>query len=1179
MAAVQATQQALQPASQPKGTMKLENTDKRDTLIASEKKYQKAWADSKIFQQNAPTLEDVPFHSIGNREMHDKYPKYMATMAYPYMNGTLHAGHSFTASKLEFGVGWARMQGKRALYPQGYHCTGMPIKACADKLAREMEMFGDEFERCEVFQVQEEEAGKENGAPNGEPAVPAPVQETTREDVTKFATKKSKAAAKTNVALKYQFQIMLALGIPIQEIKLFAKPSHWLEHFPPLCQRDLTNLGCRVDWRRSFVTTDANPYYDAFVRWQMNRLKEMGKIKFGKRYTVYSPKDGQACMDHDRSAGEGVGVQEYTALKLRVKEWPEAAKSKIQGKVPEGANVYFVPATLRPETMYGQTHCFVGPNITYGIYEVKKGQEYYFISERAARNMAYQSIFPEPFKWGQWTKVAELQGSDVIGTLVHAPLSAQKDGIRILPMESVKASKGTGVVTSVPSDSPDDYATMMDLVKKAEYYKIKKEWADVDILPIIETPSYGNLTAKFLVEKMKIMSPKDAKQLAEAKDLAYKEGFYQGKMIYGNFAGKSVEEAKPLVRQQLIDAGDAFAYAEPEGLVISRSGDECVAGHLDQWFMNYGTPERSGDQKWQPSVLEHVKNEKGEGLNTFSTEVKNAFVQVLDWLAQWACARSYGLGTKLPWDQSQLVESLSDSTVYMAYYTFAHMLHKDIFGKERGSANIGAEEMTDEIWDYLFCRTDSLPEKMVGKKEALEKMRREFEYWYPLDVRISGKDLIQNHLTFCLYIHVALFKPEFWPKAFRVNGHLMLNGEKMSKSTGNFLTLADATSKFGADATRIAMADAGDGIEDANFEETVANANILRMFELRQWCEGMVHDARLLREEKGETYAEVKEGGEKIKNPDSIQRTGALMFWDEIFENELNGLVKVAGEEYEATNYKGAIKYGLYDFISARDFYREATKAAGVGMHHACVKRYIELQALMVTVVAPHWAEHVWVEVLGKKDTVQNARFPKVEATKPELDAAREYVRTTSSNITSAEGAQLKKMAKGKATSYDPKKEKRLSIFAARRYPEWQDGVIDVVRKNFQDMKLDVAGVSKAIPKAESKRAMPFVQTLKKSLESGVPAEVVFERKMAFDEVEVLGQMVAGLKQMVQKCIGVEVVVVEEGGKRGKVVVGLGLGLGEGGGNGVKEGEVRENLPQTAENAVPGQPTFFFENV
>ncbi|KAF2764385.1 leucyl-tRNA synthetase [Teratosphaeria nubilosa] len=1164
MAAVEATKKALAPTEQPKGTLKIENTDKRDTLIASEKKYQKAWADSKIFEQDAPSLEEVPFHSMAPAELRAKHPKYLATMAYPYMNGTLHMGHSFTASKLEFGAGWARMKGLRTLYPQGYHCTGMPIKACADKLVREIEMFGQNFERCELNSVQEDETVKPKGEVNGELPAPAPTQNTPKEDVTKFSAKKSKAAAKTNVALKYQFQIMLAVGIPIEEIHKFADPQHWLQHFPPLCKQHLTELGCRVDWRRSFVTTDANPYYDAFVRWQMNRLKELGKIRFGKRYTVYSPKDGQACMDHDRSAGEGVGVQEYTALKLKVKEWSDSAKSKIAA-LPEGANVYFVPATLRPETMYGQTCCFVGPSIAYGIYEVdKEKKEYYFVSDRAARNMAFQGIFPS---WGVYPKVAELQGSNVIGTLVNAPLSAQKNGIRILPMETVKASKGTGVVTCVPSDSPDDYATIMDLIKKADYYNIKKEWADVEIIPLIETPTYGNLTAKYLVETMKINSPKDAKQLAEAKDLAYKEGYYKGKMVYGDFAGKTVEEAKPLVRQQLIDAGDAFNYAEPDGLVISRSADECVAGHLDQWFMNYGTPERSGDPEWQPNVLKHVKNEDGQHLNTFSTEVKNAFVQVLDWLAQWACARSYGLGTKLPWDQSQLVESLSDSTIYMAYYTIAHLLHRDICGKERGTANVGAEEMTDEVWDYLFCRTKKIPENTTIKKESLERMRREFEYWYPLDIRISGKDLIQNHLTFFLYVHVALFPPEYWPKAIRVNGHLMLNGEKMSKSTGNFLTLADATAKFGADATRIAMADAGDGIEDANFEETVANSNILRMFELRQWCESVVHDARLLKE--GETYAQVAKN-ERHKNNDAIQRTGPKIFWDDVFENELNGLVKLAGEEYEATNYKAAIKSGLYDFTGARDFYREATKAAGLGMHHDLVKRYIELQALMVTVVAPHWAENIWLEVLKKPDTVQNALFPHVSEQKAELTAARDYVRNTSSNITSAEGAQLKRMSKGKQTSYDVKKEKKLSIFAALKYPAWQDSVIETVRQHFSDMKVDVGAISKAIPKTESKRAMPFVQTLKKSLESGIKPEVVFERKLAIDEVDVLREMVPGLKQTVQKCEVVEVIAIDEGGKAGKVVAGTA---------GVQVGEERKELPPSSENAVPGQPTFFFENV
>ncbi|KAG8627573.1 hypothetical protein KVT40_005056 [Elsinoe batatas] len=1145
MAAVQATKDALDPSNSSKNTLKIENTDKRDTLIATEKKYQAEWQKAKVFEQNAPSLSDVPYHQMPADELRKKHPKYMATMAYPYMNGVLHAGHSFTASKVEFGTGWARMRGKRALFPQGYHCTGMPIKACADKLVDEVKRFGKNFENCPVEEVSEDTA------------TPAPTQETTKEDVTKFTAKKSKAAAKA-VKLNYQFQIMLALGLPVEEIHKFADPQHWLQYFPPLCQRDLTGFGARVDWRRSMVTTDANPYYDAFVRWQMNRLKELGKIKFGKRYTVYSPKDGQACMDHDRQTGEGIGVQEYTAIKLKVKEWPEAAAEKLKGKLPEGANVYFVPATLRPETMYGQTCCFVGPKLEYGIYHVKD-DEYYFVSNRAARNMAYQGLFPE---WGVFPKVADIQGSDVVGALVNAPLSVHKDGIRILPMESVKASKGTGVVTCVPSDSPDDYATIMDLTKKAEYYGIKKEWADVEIIPLIETPAYGNLTAKFLVEKMKINSPKDAKQLAEAKELAYKEGFYKGTMVYGDFKGRSVEEAKPLVRQALIDSGDAFNYAEPDGLVISRSADECVAGHLDQWYLNYG----KADPEWQGTALDYVKN---PGLNTFSAEAKNAFEQTLDWLGQWACARSYGLGSKLPWDKQFLVESLSDSTIYMSYYTIAHLLHGDIFGKTRGSADVSPEQMTDEVWDYVFCRSEKVPSEI--QEETLQQMRREFEYWYPLDVRISGKDLIQNHLTFFLYVHLAIFSKEYWPQAIRVNGHLMLNGEKMSKSTGNFLTLHDATSKFGADATRVALADAGDGVEDANFEESVANASILKLFELRKWCEEMVNDAKLVKD--AEEYGKMRDSGE-VKYMDAVQRTGEMVFWDKVFENDLNALVKETEECYEATSYKAALKTGFYDFTAARDAYRSATTSAGIGMHVTLVKRYIELQALMLTVIAPHWSEYIWLELLKKPETIQNARFPSVPATDPALTAARDYVRNTSTLITQAEGQQIKRQQKGKATSYDPKKDKRLRIFMAKKYPAWQEKYIDIVREKFDrvSLSLEMKEVSKRIEKAESKKAMPFVQVLKKQLESGIKEEEVFERKLAFDEAEILREMGPGLLKTLHKCVVVEMISIDDGGKSGEII-GL-AGQGE-----AKQGDKVQDLPPNAEGAVPGQPTFFFENV
>ena len=101
-------------------------------------------------------------------------------------------------------------------------------------------------------------------------------------------------------------------------------------------------------------------------------------------------------------------------------------------------------------------------------------------------------------------------------------------------------------------------------MKKPEFYKVKPEWA------------------------VKINSQKDTKQLTETKEIAYKEGFYNGTMLVRDFKGEPVQEAKAKVRAQMIEGRVAFAYAEPEGLVISRSGDECVVALIDQWYMDYG---------------------------------------------------------------------------------------------------------------------------------------------------------------------------------------------------------------------------------------------------------------------------------------------------------------------------------------------------------------------------------------------------------------------------------------------------------------------------------------------------------------------------------------------------------------------------------------------------------------
>jgi leucyl-tRNA synthetase len=1035
-------------------TLVMENTARRDTLIAIERKYQKIWQEEKVFEVDAPPKELAG--SISGEELRKKYPKYFATMAYPYMNGVLHAGHSFTLSKVEFATGYERMLGRRALFPLGFHCTGLPIKACADKLVREIEQFGENFENAPVEHevvAEEEKIAK------------------PREDVSKFSAKKSKAVAKQGRS-KYQFEIMLQLGIPREDVKKFADPGHWVQYFPPLCVRDCSEFGARIDWRRSFVTTDANPYYDSFVQWQMTRLKEVGKIKFGKRYTIYSVKDGQPCMDHDRQVGEAVNPQEYTGIKIKVLEWPEAAKKALEGVELKGKSTYLVAATLRPETMYGQNCCFVSPKITYGLFDVGNDQ-YYICTERAFKNMSFQDLTP---KHGYYKPVAEISGSVLIGARVKAPLSVYPE-VRVLPMETVLANKGTGVVTSVPSDSPDDYITSIDLQNKPEYYKIEKEWASLVPVPIIETPSYGNLTAQKLVEQLKIKSPKDKDALATAKELAYKEGFYQGVMIIGKYKGEKVEDAKPKVRADLIDAKDAFVYNEPESLVISRSGDECVVALQDQWYTDYG------EEHWRGQAEECLDN-----MRMFSPETKHGFQKVLSWLKNWALSRSYGLGTKIPWDPQYLVESLSDSTIYMAYYTVAHLLHSDLYGQLPGPLGITSDQMTNEVWDYIFCRRDDIDCSVP--KEKLDKMRWEFEYFYPLDVRVSAKDLVPNHLTFFIYVHTALFPPKYWPRGIRVNGHLILNNDKMSKSTGNFLTLEQTVLKFGADAARIALADAGDTFEDANFDESNANAAILRLFNLKEWME------------------------EIVKNSDSLRTGRKDSFFDHAFENEMNELITVTRQYYDDTMYKAALKSGLFDFQIARDYYRESTALLGVSMHKDLVLRYIEVQALLLTPIAPHFAEYVWREILGHKSSVQNALFPEISkpVEKP-TSAALAYVRNLARSVRETEGSMLKKKKKG--VEFDPKKPSKAIFYIARSFPEWQEQYVDLVRDAFTNMSLDFTPEFKqrVAKLGEVKRGMQFVNVLKTRLGAGETPETVFDRKLIFDELETVKSTLDVLKK------------------------------------------------------------------
>lgn len=139
-------------------------------------------------------------------------------------------------------------------------------------------------------------------------------------------------------------------------------------------------------------------------------------------------------------------------------------------------------------------------------------------------------------------------------------------------------------------------------------------------------------------------------------------------MLVGEHKGKKIQDIKKSLQKVLIDKSEGAIYYEPEKTVISRSGDECVVALCDQWYLDYG------EETWKEQARQALSN-----INTFHEEVRKNFSGCLNWLHEHACSRTYGLGTKLPWDEQWLIESLSDSTIYMAYYTVAHLIQGNSF--------------------------------------------------------------------------------------------------------------------------------------------------------------------------------------------------------------------------------------------------------------------------------------------------------------------------------------------------------------------------------------------------------------------------------------------------------------------------------------------------------------------
>jgi leucyl-tRNA synthetase len=743
--------------------------------------------------------------------------------------------------------------------------------------------------------------------------------------------------------------------VPREKLKEFVEPFNMARYFHEEVKAGMKEIGYSIDWRREFTTID--PHYNRFIEWQFQKLRQKGYISRGSHPVGWCPKDGNPVGQHDTRGDVEPEIGEFTLIKFCLGEWVLPA------------------ATLRPETVFGVTNIWLNPEVDY--VKAKVDNQKWIISRESAQKLQLLNR--------KVTVLQTFKGKELMGEEVENPANGQK--ILILPAEFVDPKNATGVVMSVPGHAPYDYVALENLSKNKallKKYGFKPEVvSSIKPVSIITVPEYGEIPAGYIVKQMGIASQTDPK-LEEATKEVYRHEFHSGKMKpnTGKYAELPVAQAKDQVKADLIKEGKAETmYELLNRPVVCRCGTECVVKIFeDQWFINYGKPE------WKQ--LAHKCLDKMEIL---PEELRAEFNNVIDWLHEKACARKSGMGTRLPWDPEWIIESLSDSVIYMAYYTIVKHIKK---------YSIKPEQLTDAAFDYIFLGTGN-PSKIAQetglKIDILEKMRSEFTYFYPLDSRHSGRDLVPNHLTFMIFNHTAIFPEKLWPRQIATNGSVLMQGAKMSKSFGNIIPLREGLTKFGADPLRLGVLATAELLQDADFSPTVAKAMRDRLERLYRFAI--------------ETFKN-KQKGQREKNVPLAQV-------DKWMLSRLQMHIQASTEAMDKLAVRKAIHSALYGLDQDFQWYLRRTRdQQKTPERKAAINRVIryilEAQVIMLAPVTPHICEELW-EMMGGKGFISLASWPTPDSAMVDVEAEENEALITdvledTLNIVKATGIKPKKI-------------------------------------------------------------------------------------------------------------------------------------------------------------------------
>ncbi len=766
--------------------------------------------------------------------MKSERKKFFVTVAYPYVNGYLHLGHGVTLIKAEIMARYKKMLGYDVLFPQGFHATGAPIVAAAYKVAK-----GDQ-KQINIL--------KSMGIPEEEiPKFKDPAYwvqyfvKAAKEDLTKlglmidwdrtfyttelnppyskfiewqyFKLREKGYIYKGSHPVVWDPVVNMAIGDhdrpdeyagirPVEgliiKFKLLEKIDGKEVYLPAFTLRPETVFGVVNIWVNPEAEYELAKVKRVFYKDELYKLyKEFSDLKLPikdkervlqtiKNYIEKWEKDIYNILDKEKvtkllAYAEELDLSNKEEFIRKMKEFAEKELG-IKSDLTAYFELLYDFLTLKAET---EEEYWIIPNTI--VKEEMKAQD--FEIEETGK---------------------KFKGIELVGKLVKNLVTNEE--VPILPAKFVDPEVGTGIVMSVPAHAPYDYIGLRDLLNHEELGEIAKKALE-RMKSLIEVPGFSEFPAKDIVEKMQIQSQEEKEKLEKATQKIYAKEFYLGKLkeTTGKFAGKTVKEAKEEIRDWLVEQGIALRYYTLPIRFESRYGNKVIVKLVKgQWFLKYSDPE------WKKLAHENVDLME----KLLPPEIKKILHDKIDWYQDWAFTHQNELGTRLPWDPKWVIESLSDSTIYMAYYTIAHILQKpEKYG-------IDWNKLTTSVFDYVFLGKGDPKEieKETGiKVKVLKEMREEFLKWYPVDVRFSGKDLLNNHLVFFIFHHVAIFPKEHWPRGIAVNGFVTVGGEKMSKSKGNFITIRDAIRRWGRDATRLALAYAGNStLDDQNFDPNFA---------------------------------------------------------------------------------------------------------------------------------------------------------------------------------------------------------------------------------------------------------------------------------------------------------------------------------------------------------------------